>query len=54
MDQTAPPGFIFSAKLPQIITHDKWLRQEEGVEDDVWRFLNLMQPLAEKLGPILI
>jgi uncharacterized protein YecE (DUF72 family) len=50
----APPGFVFSAKLPQLITHDKWLRLEEGVEDDMWRFIHLMQPLAEKLGPILI
>ena len=50
----APPGFVFAAKLPQLITHDKWLKLSEGVEDDVWRFLHLMQPLAEKLGPILI
>jgi len=45
---------FFQRSFLKIITHDKWLRQEEGVEDDVWRFLNLMQPLAEKLGPILI
>lgn len=50
----APPGFVFAAKLPQVITHDKWLRLEKGVEDDTERFLDLMQPLAEKLGPILI
>lgn len=52
--RTAPPGFIFAVKLPQVITHEKWLRLEEGVEDDTERFLDLMQPLAEKLGPILI
>ncbi len=52
--RTAPPGFIFAAKLPQLITHDKWLKLSEGVEDDMWRFIHLMQPLAEKLGPILI
>jgi uncharacterized protein YecE (DUF72 family) len=52
--RTAPPGFVFAAKLPQLITHDKWLRLSEGVEDDMWRFIQLMQPLAEKLGPILI
>jgi uncharacterized protein YecE (DUF72 family) len=50
----APPNFIFAAKLPQLITHDKWLKLEEGVEDDLWKFLNLMQPLQSKLGPILI
>ncbi len=52
--RTAPPGFVFAAKLPQVITHDKWLRLSEGVEDDMWRFIHLMTPLAEKLGPILI
>ena len=52
--RTAPPGFIFAAKLPRVITHEKWLRLEEGVEDDTERFLDLMRPLAEKLGPILI
>jgi uncharacterized protein YecE (DUF72 family) len=52
--RTAPPGFVFAAKLPQLITHDKWLKLSEGVEDDMWRFIQVMQPLAEKLGPILI
>jgi len=52
--RTAPPGFIFAAKLPQVITHDKWLRLEEDVEDDTERFLDLMRPMAEKLGPLLI
>ena len=52
--RTAPPGFVFAAKLPRLITHEKWLRLEKGVEDDTERFLDLMQPLAEKLGPILI
>jgi uncharacterized protein YecE (DUF72 family) len=52
--RTAPPGFVFAAKLPQVITHDKWLRMGEGIEDDMWRFIHLMDPLAEKLGPILI
>jgi len=52
--RNAPPGFLFAAKLPQVITHDKWLRLGEGVEDDTHRFLELMRPLAERLGPILI
>jgi uncharacterized protein YecE (DUF72 family) len=52
--RNAPPGFVFSAKLPKVITHDKWLSLEEGVEDDAHRFLSLMKPLAEHLGPILI
>ncbi len=52
--RTAPPGFVFAAKLPQVITHDKWLKLEEGVEEDLWKFIHLMQPLGEKQGPILI
>ncbi len=52
--RTAPPGFVFALKLPQVVTHDKWLRLSEGVEDDTERFLELIRPLAEKLGPILI
>lgn len=52
--RTAPPGFVFALKLPQVITHDKWLSLEKGVEDDTERFLELIKPLAEKLGPILI
>ncbi|MFQ6052892.1 MAG: DUF72 domain-containing protein [Candidatus Bathyarchaeia archaeon] len=52
--RAAPPGFVFALKLPQVITHEKWLRLEEGVEDDTERFLDLIRPLAEKLGPILI
>jgi uncharacterized protein YecE (DUF72 family) len=52
--RNAPPGFIFAAKLPKMITHDKWLNANEGVEDDTHRFLRLMRPLAERLGPILI
>lgn len=52
--RNAPPGFLFAAKLPKLITHDKWLRLGDGVEEDTWRFLELMRPLAEKLGPILI
>jgi uncharacterized protein YecE (DUF72 family) len=47
------PDFIFSAKLPGLITHDKALK---GVEDDLQRFLDLMQPLSlnGKLLAILI
>ena len=51
--RNAPPGFVFAAKLPKLITHDKWLNLDEGVENDTHRFLALMRPLAERLGPIL-
>jgi len=51
-----PPEFVFSAKLPKVITHDKRLEVERGVETDLIRFLGLMKPLIEsgKLGPLLI
>jgi uncharacterized protein YecE (DUF72 family) len=52
--RNSPPGFVFATKLPKLITHDKWLSLDEGVEDDTHRFLALMRPLAEHLGPILI
>lgn len=52
--RAAPPGFVFSAKVPKVVTHEKWLRVGEGVLDDLERFVGLMRPLAEHLGPFLI
>ena len=51
-----PEDFVFSAKLPQLITHKKRLDVEKGVEQDLTRFLHVMRPLEEagKLGPLLI
>lgn len=48
--------FVFCAKLPQVITHDKKLDVKLGVEEDVIRFVELMEPLYTngKLGCILI
>ena len=55
-ERNSPDGFTFALKLPQVITHDKWLDLGEDVEGDTGRFLNLLNPLyrAGKLGPILI
>jgi len=36
-----------SAKLPRIITHDKTLRLDRGVEDDLVRFMSIMRPLID-------
>jgi uncharacterized protein YecE (DUF72 family) len=52
--RSAPPGFLFAMKLPKLISHDKWLGHGEDVEDDTDRFIELVRPLAEKAGPILI
>ena len=46
----SPPGFIMAAKLPQVITHEKWLDLGRGVEEDTWRFLDLMRPLTQDSG----
>jgi len=52
----SPTDFIFAAKLPKLITHEKKLSLNEGVEDDLKRFCELMEPLHlnGKLGCILI
>jgi uncharacterized protein YecE (DUF72 family) len=46
-----PPGFVFAAKFPQAITHDKLLADCEA---EVGEFLAAMDLLGEKLGPLLI
>ena len=53
---TSPKGFVFSTKLPRLITHDKNLSPSYDVKNDLLRFLDLMEPLRRtgKLGAILI
>jgi uncharacterized protein YecE (DUF72 family) len=45
-----PKGFLFAAKVPQIITHEKVL---VDCESDVEHFISTMDVLKEKLGPLL-
>ncbi len=45
-----PPGFLFAAKLPQEITHEKGLLDCGG---PLREFLAVMERLGDKLGPIL-
>jgi uncharacterized protein YecE (DUF72 family) len=54
--KASPKGFVFSAKMPNLITHKKKLNLESGVKEDLDKFLALMKPMLEagKLGPILI
>jgi uncharacterized protein YecE (DUF72 family) len=54
--RNTPPEFVFSAKLPKVITHDKSLELEKGVQRDLTKFMLLMRPLekAGKLGALLI
>jgi uncharacterized protein YecE (DUF72 family) len=51
-----PEGFIYTAKLPQLITHEKKLDLSQGVEEDLGKFIELLEPLwlSGKLGCILI
>ena len=46
-----PPGFLFAAKVPQVITHEKIL---EGCAEEFGEFLKVMQRLGDKLGPLLL
>src|SRR5579863_6615101 len=45
-----PKGFLFSAKVPQPITHEKMLRD---CDKEMAEFLKVMDALGEKLGPLL-
>jgi uncharacterized protein YecE (DUF72 family) len=51
-----PDNFVFSLKLPRLLTHEKKLDLDHGVEADLVRFLSLLKPLmvTGKLGPVLI
>ena len=42
-----PIGFVFAAKVPQIITHEKMLA---NCEQEMTQFLNAMDELREKLA----
>jgi uncharacterized protein YecE (DUF72 family) len=44
-------GFIFSAKVPKIITHEKYL---VDCEAELREFISVMSRLGEKLGPMVL
>ena len=50
------PDFVFTAKVPKLITHDEKLDPKQGAERDLKRFCDLMTPLTQngKLGCLLI
>jgi uncharacterized protein YecE (DUF72 family) len=52
----SPEGFVYAAKLPGLITHEKKLQLAEGIESDLQKFIEVMEPLwlSGKLGCILI
>lgn len=48
--EKTPEGFVFAAKIPKAITHEKRLRD---CEDELRFFLTIMRGLGSRLGPIL-
>lgn len=55
-DRYSPKGFVFNAKIPQTVTHEKLRVPGQGLEAELDRFAELMQPLnnSGKLGCLLI
>jgi uncharacterized protein YecE (DUF72 family) len=49
--QDTPEGFLFAAKVPQVITHEKVMLD---CEPEMTEFLKAMTGLKEKLGPLLL
>jgi len=52
----SPSDFVFTAKLPKLITHDKKLGLKGDIKQDLTNFLELMHPLqlGGKLACLLI
>jgi hypothetical protein len=48
--ERTPEGFVFAAKIPQTITHEKVLID---VQADLKAFLKVMDILGDRLGPLL-
>lgn len=46
-----PKGFVFAAKVPQVVTHEKVL---VGCVAEFSEFVEVMDNLGEKLGPLLL
>ena|SRR5688572_20655003 len=46
-----PEGFIFSAKVPKIISHDKYLHD---CQSELNEYLSAMEVLGDKLGPMIL
>jgi uncharacterized protein YecE (DUF72 family) len=49
--EITPAGFLFAAKVPQVVTHEKVLVNCEPEFDE---FVDRMKLLGEKLGPLLL
>jgi uncharacterized protein YecE (DUF72 family) len=49
--ERTPPDFIFAAKVPQVVTHEKVLKDCEAEFDE---FIERIHLLGEKLGPLVL
>ena len=49
--ERTPPDFVFAAKFPQVITHEKLL---EGCAKERDAFVRVIHRLGDKLGPLLL
>jgi uncharacterized protein YecE (DUF72 family) len=49
--ERSPKGFVFAARVPRLITHQKVLNDCQQLLSG---FLKSMEPLGEKLGPLLL
>jgi uncharacterized protein YecE (DUF72 family) len=50
-NKATPEGFLFSPKMVQEVTHERFL---EGAGDVAARFLDALAPLGPKLGPVVL
>lgn len=50
-DARTPAGFVFSAKVPRVISHEKQL---EDCEAELNEFVSVMSRLGNKLGPLVL
>jgi uncharacterized protein YecE (DUF72 family) len=50
-DKKTPQGFIFAAKVPQLVTHEKVL---VDCDAEFKEFVQMMDLLGDKLGPLLL
>lgn len=51
-----PDEFMFAAKVPQTVTHDRLLDVAKGADRELLAYCDLMRPLLDrgKLGPLLL
>lgn len=49
--ESVPPGFVFTAKFPRVVTHEPPSKRSEAALE---RFLRAMEELRPQVGPLLL